>query len=392
VERARQERISENIRLLYVALTRARQRCYLVWGKVNRMHNAALPWLFYPDFDGSNEYVKDLEYDEIVGPVRDLAIHSSGGITWSNVEQRKKPATVSPRGTASSADLRARSFAGRTPSPGWGIASYTSLTMNWSRSSHDRDSAAEPMTVPQERDHSIFCFPSGARTGIVWHDLFENLDFQTGDAEIDAIAGGIPRKAGAPSEFAPAIGGMIRSALDRPITPDGGRLKDLAQTVRELEFTFTISRFRTDEVRRVLQDPAFGLDPVFREAAVRLAYREVSGFMMGAIDLLFLLNGRYFLADYKSNSLGSRVADYAPERLREVMGREHYYLQYLIYTVAAHRYLSKRVPGYSYDEHFGGVAYLFLRGMTAGQGVFFDRPQRSLIDALEAVLSIGGRP
>jgi exodeoxyribonuclease V beta subunit len=323
--------------------------------------------------------------------VHDLAIHSSGGITWSNVEESKKQAAVRVRGTASSADLRARSYAGRMPSPGWGIASYTSLTKNWSRSSHDRDTAAEPTAVPQERDNSIFCFPSGARTGIVWHALFETLDFQTGDAEIGAIAGEIPRKAGAPAEFAPAVERMIRSALDRPITPDGGRLKDLAETVRELEFTFTISRFRTDEVRRVLQDPAFGLDPVFREAAGRLAYRDVGGFMMGAIDLLFRLNGRYFLADYKSNSLGSRAGDYASDQLREVMGREHYYLQYLIYTVAAHRYLSKRVPGYSYDEHFGGVAYLFLRGMTAGQGVFFDRPERSLIAALEAVLSTGGR-
>jgi exodeoxyribonuclease V beta subunit len=158
-DRARWERISENIRLLYVALTRARQRCYLVWGKVNRMHNAALPWLFYADFDGSNDYVKNLEYDEIVGPVRELAIHSSGGITWSNVEEQQTPAAGHLRATTSSTDLRARRYAGKPPSPGWGVASYTSLTKNWSRSSHDRDSAAEPAPVPQERDNSIFCFP-----------------------------------------------------------------------------------------------------------------------------------------------------------------------------------------------------------------------------------------
>jgi exodeoxyribonuclease V beta subunit len=71
------------------------------------------------------------------------------------------------------------------------------------------------------------------------------------------------------------------------------------------------------------------------------------------------------------------------------MAREHYYLQYLIYTVAAHRYLSHRLPGYSYSMHFGGAAYLFLRGIAAGTGLFFDRPSEQLITALETALTGG---
>ena len=74
--------------------------------------------------------------------------------------------------------------------------------------------------------------------------------------------------------------------------------------------------------------------------------------------------------------------------MTDAIAREHYYLQYLIYTVAVHRYLRTRIPGYAYEQHFGGVFYLFLRGMSAGtgEGVFFDRPSLALVNALESRL------
>jgi exodeoxyribonuclease V beta subunit len=115
--------------------------------------------------------------------------------------------------------------------------------------------------------------------------------------------------------------------------------------------------------------------------------------MRGFIDLVFEQQGRIYLVDYKSNWLGPSLEDYRPDQLATAMTASSYYLQYLIYTVAVHRYLRWRWPGYAYDQHFGGVRYLFLRGMRPEQGmrcgVFGDRPPKRLIEALDGYLAGG---
>jgi len=94
--------------------------------------------------------------------------------------------------------------------------------------------------------------------------------------------------------------------------------------------------------------------------------------------------------DYKSNHLGRSLDAYAAPALVPAMARGHYWLQYLIYVVAVHRWLGRRLAGYDYDRHFGGVRYLFLRGMDptrgAASGVYADRPSRAVIERLDAML------
>ena len=105
---------------------------------------------------------------------------------------------------------------------------------------------------------------------------------------------------------------------------------------------------------------------------------------------MFERDGRFYVLDYKSNHLGAHSEDYRPERLGEAMAEHHYHLQYLLYSVALHRHLAQRVAKYDYDAHFGGVYYLFVRGMHpstgAGSGVFFHRPSKRLIERLSALL------
>ena len=101
----------------------------------------------------------------------------------------------------------------------------------------------------------------------------------------------------------------------------------------------------------------------------------------------------YWLTDYKSTYLGSKVEDYRDDMLQSAMMREHYTLQYLLYTVAVHRFLRQRILNYDYDNHFGGVYYLFLRGMEpsqAGSGVFFDRPSKELVESVDKLLMQDG--
>lgn len=119
------------------------------------------------------------------------------------------------------------------------------------------------------------------------------------------------------------------------------------------------------------------------------SFSHLNGFLKGFIDLIFEHQGQYFIADYKSNFLGDDYADYSEAHCRQAMDQHHYHLQYLIYTLALHRYLKRRLPGYQYEQHIGGVYYLFLRGMSPehqGLGVYFDRPNGTLIQQLDELL------
>ena len=121
-----------------------------------------------------------------------------------------------------------------------------------------------------------------------------------------------------------------------------------------------------------------------------MSWRELDGYLRGFIDAVFFDGQRYFLIDYKSNHLGRQQADYLPDQLLRPMIEHDYVLQYLIYAIALDRHLAPRLDGYECDEHFGGVYYLFLRGLAvsheAGCGVFFDRPSEELMHRASSLL------
>ena len=130
--------------------------------------------------------------------------------------------------------------------------------------------------------------------------------------------------------------------------------------------------------------------PPAGETIERLHFAPTRGFMKGFIDLVFEQLGRYYLVDWKSNRLGAAPEDYHCRRLGPVM-REHLYdLQYHIYTLALHQYLRRRIPGYEYARDFGGVCYVFLRGVRRDRGpeygFFRDRPDPRLVQALGEAL------
>jgi exodeoxyribonuclease V beta subunit len=163
-----------------------------------------------------------------------------------------------------------------------------------------------------------------------------------------------------------------------------------------MEFVFPVDSLLTarllERVFRLHKAPS--ALPGYASELRELGFDALHGYMRGFIDLVFRHQGRFYIVDYKSNWLGPQAEHYGPEPLARAMADHHYYLQYHLYVVAVHRYLSLRVPDYDYDSHFGGVYYLFLRGMApehpAQTGVFFDRPRRALLDTLDSSLARGG--
>jgi len=118
----------------------------------------------------------------------------------------------------------------------------------------------------------------------------------------------------------------------------------------------------------------------------RLLVPPRDGFLTGFMDLVVRKDGRYFLPDWKTNDLRG---DYSAAALARCMADSDYHRQYLLYTVGLCRWLAKRVPGFDYGRHFGGVYYLFVRGMSPaapGDGVFFHKPESRELD-LERILN-----
>jgi exodeoxyribonuclease V beta subunit len=117
-----------------------------------------------------------------------------------------------------------------------------------------------------------------------------------------------------------------------------------------------------------------------------LRFDPLAGYLKGFVDLVFEWNGRFYLVDYKSNHLGPQPTHYDAAALEVPMSEHHYVLQYHLYVVALDRYLALRLKDYDYERHFGGVYYLFLRGMDpdhpVGRGIFHDCPTRELIESL----------
>jgi exodeoxyribonuclease V beta subunit len=113
----------------------------------------------------------------------------------------------------------------------------------------------------------------------------------------------------------------------------------------------------------------------------------LTGILNGKIDLFFEQGNRYYLLDWKSNHLGGRPEDYNNEALAKSMEEHNYYLQYYFYSLALYRYLRLRKPDFDYDKQFGGVYYLFVRGMRQGtnHGIYFHKPKLNDLLLLEQI-------
>ncbi|WP_373500855.1 PD-(D/E)XK nuclease family protein, partial [Desulfococcus sp.] len=271
--------------------------------------------------------------------------------------------------------------------------------------------APEAPATPARDDRDIFAFPRGARAGTCLHEIFEHLDFlQTRTEAITPLIRGALRKHRFDDRWAPAVAGMVgrvvRLALD-PEDREGGSgtlggnggedgiltlsAVPAARRINEMGFYFPLKTLSGRSLGSVFAGHGItGPSGDFPERIGRLELSRTGGMMKGFIDLVFAHGGRYYIVDWKSNHLGDRPEDYGQAALDTVMADSFYILQYHLYALALHRYLKHRLPGYDYDAHFGGVRYLFLRGIDPEKdpsfGMFKDRPRAAVIRSLEALL------
>ncbi|MEA3547267.1 MAG: exodeoxyribonuclease V subunit beta, partial [Thermodesulfobacteriota bacterium] len=359
-EMAMEEELAENLRLLYVALTRAVHRCYLAWGPFYGADSSALAWLLHhregADFVDVAKCFKNLSDGEIMADLAPLVEKSDGAISIEVLPDAGE--NVNEKKIKGDTELFLPEFVGRIDR-NWRITSFSGLTSLSSSRSHvvelpDYDFQEVGKEGEMGEKKSIFTFPKGAGPGTFLHDVLEHLDFTEVGDESDKIAAYVEDKLtayGFEPHWRDVIVRMLADLVSTPLLAQDPALTlervGQGQRLNEMEFYFPLADIH-----------AVSMHPVLAKV-----HSLPAGFLKGFIDLVFEADNRYYLVDWKSNYLGATIEDYNQERLQEVMEREQYILQYHLYTVALHQYLGSRLTEYRYDDHFGGVFYLFLRGI-----------------------------
>lgn len=396
---ADKERLAEDLRLLYVALTRG---VYATWlglapvrsgnGKSEKtdLHQTAIGYLLQKGEEG--------DAATLATALSALAEDLPGVAVGEPSLTRPAPL---PAEEEQLGEPQVRRFGG-TLERDWWISSYSGLAAQGHGHSKGvlanpgfddevvTEAAALAAEQPEEAPQpSIFTFPKGARPGTLLHSLFETIDFESaaGDSLAQHIAT-LLAQGGFDDSWAQVLQQQVEAVLETPLETGFGepvRLRDLAPERKqvELEFFLPMGRVTAPALTALCQQH----DPLSR-GNKPLSFATVQGMLKGFIDLVFEWQGRWYLLDYKSNHLGMSPADYSRPALEQAMVEHRYDLQYQLYSLALHRLLALRLPGYDFDQHFGGVFYLFLRGMPQG-GIFHTRPSRELVQGLDRLFSEG---
>lgn len=421
VEQADQERLAEDIRKLYVALTRA---SYCQWVGIGA----------YTDYEASA-----MGYLLGVSEANDLEKQvSQAGFTL--VEPTSSDAVFKKALTSTFKPMKLPQLGNLT---NWWIASYSAIQFASglegkqepseldSPTTLDRDTssprdeqreeeakvlAAEPeppqqplitSLQPLSKQSVMHHFPAGATWGTLLHTLLEWAAIQeftqTCGTKVTGFAAIVAENETSKDEFftfcqrrhidtfSEALWGWLIDfvQIDWPLASahhtDTLRLSNLQpeQLAVELEFMLESHQVSTQTLDQLVRTHT--LNKVTRPVAQA---NTLNGLLKGYIDLVAEHNGRYYVIDWKSNRLGNSDLDYTQEAMLQQILMHRYDMQYVLYLVALHRLLKARLPHYDYDTHVGGAVYVFLRGMHGSltSGLFYDKPPKQLIERLDTLL------
>jgi len=379
---ADKERVAEDMRLLYVALTRAKSKCYLVTGQVSRSGSSysALSFLCHPAQSANDLDLKRVDISayakkhDVALELQQMAQNSDGVIEFKLLAEN--PMIINALGVAKNkTSISAAQFSGNLNFD-WHISSFSRMT----RDVHQVAHGGQLHTT----DDVIFNFKRGGDAGTFLHHILELLDFS---ADIEHQSQVLFKRFAAryhleSEQNEAVVVQWMLEIVNTPLDETGFTLAQLKpkQRLDELEFDFSLHFVDVTAINDFLSKRT-------GQTGSQLSISNFKGMMTGFIDLVFEHNGQYYIADYKSNFLGTQLSDYTPEKLQQAVIDRRYDLQYLLYSLALHRYLRYRLPKYDYKQHFGGVYYLFLRAMrqNTGQqfGVFYDKPSLEEMNELD---------
>ena len=393
---AERERLQEDLRLLYVALTRARHALWvgvaaLQQDKVCVAHRSAFGYLAA----GGSPVTED----GLLAAVDALA--SGHGEVVAEAVDPSPPRTLLRRQDRETPLIDPEPYAGEFERR-WSVGSFSAMVRHIStapmpvlagvvREDEVLASTGEDAAVPMATTQPWHTFPRGALPGNFLHDQLEWLaDEQFALAGSDVLQERLRKRCERQGwgHRADDVVAWLGDVVSRPLPPVGAALHAINQRLPEMEFWFPSEALPTGEVDRLCREHLLG--GIARPA---LPERELRGMLMGFADLVFVHAGRYWVLDYKSNALGTRDADYTPAALEASMAEHRYDVQAALYLLALHRLLRLRLgDSYAPERHLGGAVYLFLRGIHGpAAGCCHVPASPSFLDALDEAFGMCGK-
>jgi exodeoxyribonuclease V beta subunit len=413
LQRTEEERLQEDIRLLYVALTRAEQAMWMGVAKrqkdfkekSNAPHSALSVLLQRKSADDLSQQLDTwnacVDIDVILAPEANDTLYEPtqpNQVNTGNIA--KRPTRVLPNAgwTASFSALTRKLHESALQQTDSGLARdarwQDSQIDNLAPSSLDVSAVGEPMapTVDQPLYNAL---PAGSAYGTLLHDIFEwqlkegwpllqnpsDVSVETQlrwqrwwQTQADSLQ--------LTPEHQTLCLQLISQCAYNQLNQLGSdqhcfSLSELNAQNAWPEMGFT---FKTHGVSTLQIDALISNHVHAGQARPSLQAQLLNGLLTGFMDVVFEHEGRYFVLDYKSNKLPS----YTPDNITHSMLSHRYDVQYTLYILAVHRLLKSRLENYDYEQHMGGAVYLYLRGIDqTGQGVYFSKPPFELIDALD---------
>lgn len=410
VETADYERLAEDVRKVYVAMTRA----------------ICAQWVAVEDPVGS----KDNPEPPLNSAGHRLLGRSEGSVlsqyklledVFSTATPKLTEPQYQPNTQANPRSARSVDELGIEP---WWIASYSSISYGGKsdvmfpesteteqaadEQISDDDTPSMELSLDQHGDKLMHRLPRGSMMGTFLHGLLEwaaeqryetpegkrMQGFAAAVADQDGRQEALYRRCRKRSleSYAQGLSDWVADFLSVPFNissltqqPNHRiRLMDLApeQVSVELEFMFAVNQVTTHELDQLVRRNTWQ----GRERPMA-NFQKLAGMFKGFIDLVAQIDGQYFVIDWKSNHLGKTDEDYHSAALEDALLKKRYDLQYVLYLVALHRHLKDRIPDYSYETHVGGAIYFFLRGYenSETQGLIMDKPPKALIEALDTL-------
>ncbi|MBL4630872.1 MAG: PD-(D/E)XK nuclease family protein, partial [Paraglaciecola sp.] len=436
LQKADFERLAEDIRLFYVAVTRAVYYCSIgVWNislakskKVSGFAQSALGCLLMSAKDEVGDYLQEnpeqsITDKHITQRIQALGAHcdlSYRAFTQENVTQiqdvQSETAQTETAQTECNKPIALKTLTLATPvDRAWRLTSYSAISsqqahLDMPAPGQDEGQDKNPQTTVQDEqlasqlmqesteEQNPFSFERGANAGSFLHGVLENIDLQKPEQLAEVITQqstwfGIDEQWQACLEnwlsdvlLAP-FSGKENSASDTELkAPLALGQLSTGQIKVEMEFHMPLHQVKVGDFNHIINQ-------YYKQHSRDYQFEQLNGMIKGFIDLMFEFDGKFYVADYKSNHLGDSYDDYHPSAMELAMTEHDYHLQAILYTLALHRWLKYKLRNYDYSTHIGGAYYLFIRGMSQtvpGNGVYFVLPEQSMIEQLDALFA--GKP
>ncbi|MEJ5362071.1 MAG: exodeoxyribonuclease V subunit beta [Spirochaetota bacterium] len=391
---AKREQLAESLRIAYVAMTRAKIKCYVGWGSINNTKTSALRYLFHFNRANNSEeqFMKGVPSSsvELMEDLKNIERDTGGVISVKEITD----ITIMPYETVTNIypEPKCVREIEKPISQGWQLTSYTSLS--YRKEDEKSDEIQIPVLMKEDvKEQSIFTFPAGSISGLCIHKIFETIDFKADSPTISQIVSDVLNKYNIDTVWTDVVTKMVSNVLTVQLQKD----KDLVLSKicdnkrhNEIEFYYPVEQLDSRRLVQLFNEHSlFTMD--YASALQQLSFENIAGFMHGYIDMVFEYQDAYYIVDWKTNLLGTSLEDYHYTKLRNAIILHLYFLQYSIYTIALHRYLQTILKkAYQYDKHFGGVFYIFVRGVDANRGneygIFFDKPDAAFVQKFDKLL------